>query len=321
MPWIKLEDTFSGHYKLVRLSKKLGVGIPQAAGHLAILWTWALRYCPDGDVSAFGREEVEHYALWDGKPGKFYQSMVESRLIDITENGAEIHDWMDYAGAYINTIKRKKKHREKRKINNLEEKRDVPVPSRETQEGHTEGRGGDVVDKIRLEKNRSDQINGSLPNGKLLSRSEKSRDRSAVVHKHSDKKKSQVDAKRANYSQDVQEVYQHWRAYHPQAAPKLIAESPEYRLIADRLREGSSTEHLREAIDGCHKTPHNIGLNDRGKKYLGVKLIFRDASQVERFIENNRDPTIGSIVTERDLRNHQAGENFVRWAEGLEEGI
>jgi len=44
------------------------------------------------------------------------------------------------------------------------------------------------------------------------------------------------------------------------------------------------------AIDGCHKTPHNLGDNDRNQKFLGLELIMRSSDQVIRFLENAKNP-------------------------------
>jgi len=88
----------------------------------------------------------------------------------------------------------------------------------------------------------------------------------------------------------VDRVVEHYRTYHPKALPNVKSTSKEYRRIRDRLNEGYTVEQLCEAIDGCHKTPHNLGENDRGQKYLGLELIVRTASHVDRFIENNTNP-------------------------------
>jgi hypothetical protein len=85
---------------------------------------------------------------------------------------------------------------------------------------------------------------------------------------------------------EVDAVVEHYRKHHPQARPG----KKERDKIKERLVDKFSVGDLCEAIDGCHKTPHNLGENERGEKYLSLELIVRTASQVTRFIENNRNP-------------------------------
>ena len=82
----------------------------------------------------------------------------------------------------------------------------------------------------------------------------------------------------------------HYRTYHPTTLPKLRSGAKEYKAVRARLEEGHTVADLCEAIDGCHKTPHNLGANERGSKYLGLELICRTSDQVTRFIEANRNP-------------------------------
>jgi len=96
--------------------------------------------------------------------------------------------------------------------------------------------------------------------------------------------------KQPDRSADVAAVVKHYRTYHPRALPNVTSKAKEYRQIVDRFKEGYTVADLCEAIDGCHKTPHNLGQNDRGTKYLDLELIVRSASHVNRFIENNRSP-------------------------------
>lgn len=87
-------------------------------------------------------------------------------------------------------------------------------------------------------------------------------------------------------SGEVDEVVRHWQKVHPRA----VAGAKERKLIAARLKDGYAAADLCEAIDGMHKTPHNLGHNDRNTKYLTLEIAMRDSSQVSRFIANNRDP-------------------------------
>lgn len=322
MPYTQLDATFHGHRKIHRVAKDLGIPDAYAAGLLANIWSWAIGHAVDGDLSKLYADEIAKIAMWDGDENLLIESLIKHELLT---QCFQIHDWMDYVGQYIKARDRKKKYRKKQaetpKINNLDGKGDVPETSRVTVLGHTQGRSRAVLEEKRGEERKGEEKIKGFTNVKPLCRSQNEQHTEGVLHKTSDKKKSGVDVLRGKYAKDVCSVYEHWRGYHPRSAPKLIAESQEYRLIADRLREGSSVSTLCEAIDGCHKTPHNLGINDRGKKYLGLHVIFKSASQVERFVQNNNDPRIGAVINEKELRSNQAGENFVDWAKSLPEGI
>lgn len=98
---------------------------------------------------------------------------------------------------------------------------------------------------------------------------------------------SQANADRADVSEQVCKVFDHYRTHHPKAHKSPQRASKEWKAIAARLSEGSSVDELCEAIDGCHKTPHNLGQNDRQQAYLGLELIMRNGDQVARFMEAN----------------------------------
>jgi hypothetical protein len=71
-----------------------------------------------------------------------------------------------------------------------------------------------------------------------------------------------------------------------------LPKSKEWKLIEDRMKEGYTPEDLCSAIDGCHKTPNNLGKNETGTKYLDLELIVRDSAHVLRYMENNINPPL-----------------------------
>ena len=58
------------------------------------------------------------------------------------------------------------------------------------------------------------------------------------------------------------------------------------KAINARIKEGYTVEQIKQAIVGCSLTPHNMGKNDNGKKYICLSLICRSGDQIERFIDN-----------------------------------
>ena len=90
----------------------------------------------------------------------------------------------------------------------------------------------------------------------------------------------------------AQEVFKHWQVVmqHPRAR---LDKKRRHRLEA-ALKTGYSVEELKQAIDGCSKTPFNQGQNDRGQRYDDIELILRDASHIDRFIANAVNPPLVS---------------------------
>jgi uncharacterized protein YdaU (DUF1376 family) len=56
--------------------------------------------------------------------------------------------------------------------------------------------------------------------------------------------------------------------------------------VNSRFKEGYTVDQIKQAIDGCANTPHNMGQNDRGELYNDLELICRNGSNVERFAGN-----------------------------------
>lgn len=87
---------------------------------------------------------------------------------------------------------------------------------------------------------------------------------------------------------NVELVFEHWRTEmkHPQA--KL--DDKRRRVIGRALAAGYNVEQLRLAIDGCKRTPWNMGDNPGNTVYDSIELIMRDADHVDRFIRNYHSP-------------------------------
>jgi hypothetical protein len=86
-----------------------------------------------------------------------------------------------------------------------------------------------------------------------------------------------------NIVEQVRLVFEHWQKVmnHPRA--KL---TPERQRKIERSLKNYDAASLCKAIDGCSKTPHNMGKNDRSEVYDDIELILRDASHIERFMRN-----------------------------------
>ena len=60
MAWIELHQNLPAHRKVKKLKRLLKIKTPQAVGHLAMLWLWAVDNAPDGDLSALDPEDIDN---------------------------------------------------------------------------------------------------------------------------------------------------------------------------------------------------------------------------------------------------------------------
>lgn len=97
--WIELHDTARDHPKVTDLADALAIKPVLALGHLCSLWTWTLRFAPDGCLSSFKTSSIERGAQWEGEPGVFVSSAITVGLLEETDNGLTIHDWDDFSGS------------------------------------------------------------------------------------------------------------------------------------------------------------------------------------------------------------------------------
>jgi len=94
--------------------------------------------------------------------------------------------------------------------------------------------------------------------------------------------------------------------------PKAKLDDKRKQRIAKALQH-YSVDECQLAIEGCSRTPHNMGENDNKQKYDGIELIFRDAEHVERFINNAYNlPVYTKPATQRTAqrRNNFEGNDF-----------
>jgi hypothetical protein len=101
MAWLEIHQEVVRHRKTKRLARLLGVGRPQAVGHLIFLWTWAFDYAPSGDLSAFEGVEIAEESGWEGDPETFVSALQSSGYMDGDMEHWYLHDWEVYAGRLL----------------------------------------------------------------------------------------------------------------------------------------------------------------------------------------------------------------------------
>lgn len=282
MAWRKLEDTFYDSPKLNRLARHLAVNKAQAAGHLALLWSWALRHAPDGDLSKYDIEDIEDAVSWSGERGAFLQACATAKLVDVIPNdqnvnqGSEcntvpndkyvIHNWMSRGGSYAESQRKQLSRKRNQPCNNLSGTvRDNP------------GQSGNV--RSRIEEKRIKHTCGVEP----------------IAQTTNDPKSN----KAPSVNGDVDRVWQHYRIHHPRSPKVLKSSRKEYRLIKQRLEDFDAAT-LQRAIDGYHRSPFHTGANDRGRRYLSLDLMLRDISHVQAGLDF-AEPVTGGNGSKRLL--------------------
>jgi hypothetical protein len=104
-------------------------------------------------------------------------------------------------------------------------------------------------------------------------------------------------------------VFGHWQKVMGRQDAKPI--DKRRRAVAARLREGYTVEQLKLAVDGCARTPHNMGANDQHRRFDDLELICRNGAQVERFISNATGPPATAavrVLTAEDRKNLYADQ-------------
>ena len=101
--WTVSETTMGKNMKFLRLSRTLGINLPQTIGHLTLLWHCILEMKEDGNITGWKDEDIEHYAQWDGEAGKFAKALFKEdhRFIDKIDGNTLSHDWIETAGRYL----------------------------------------------------------------------------------------------------------------------------------------------------------------------------------------------------------------------------
>jgi len=119
----------------------------------------------------------------------------------------------------------------------------------------------------------------------------------------------------------VRDVFDHWRNVMGKGSAKLT--NDRRNKIMSRIREGYTKDDLIKAIDGCSRSDWNMGRDPKsnGKFYNELELIFRNGTNVEKFIANldqqkNQDSNTVPIDKKSDrqvVRESLRDINNINW--------
>jgi DNA-binding transcriptional MerR regulator len=82
---------------------------------------------------------------------------------------------------------------------------------------------------------------------------------------------------------DAREIFEHWQVELDH--PRSVFDIKRRQRIAARLKEGFTVEDLKQVCKGVKNSPWHMGENPSQTKYDSINVIYRDAEQVEKFLE------------------------------------
>ena len=278
LPWLQVDqDAFE---RGVELAAVLGIDEAQAVGHLVMLWRWALSRPADATLTGVvmgvtAVAQIEAGARWRGTRGALVEALCELGLVEVEGAQHRVKGLERYRGQ----LEKRAQDRE-RKAN--------PRPNTDGAGIPTEGAGvPSEFQRTALGKSGQTQMQMQKEEQQLPLSTEPPVDRAVVV-------------------------FEHWRKVMGKNA-RTAFDSKRRKAVEARLNDGYSVEDLLRAIEGCSRTPHNMGQNDRGERFDDLELICRDAAHVDRF--RATAAATGPSAPVRD--DHEALLEAVEIAKGL----
>lgn len=135
-----------------------------------------------------------------------------------------------------------------------------------------------------------------------LSDSALEQDASTLLDQRQRQRRDREETEKSRGEQ-INVVFDHWIAVMNKPRARLTKER-KAKVIA-RLKD-YSIDDLKQAIDGCARSPHHMGQNDTGTIYDDLELICRDGKHVEQFRDN-----IGKAIPQDvNSKNYQATRDF-----------
>lgn len=97
MAWIESHTVLLRHRKVLLLATDLNVTPVAIVGHLHVLWHAILEQQEDGDLRDWPDEMIAQAAAYTGDARAFVLALQSRKWLD----GKIVHDWIEYAGRYL----------------------------------------------------------------------------------------------------------------------------------------------------------------------------------------------------------------------------
>lgn len=115
MAWIESHTVLLRHRKVLQLATDLSMPPVQIIGHLHALWHTVLEQAEDGNLTDWPNQMIAHAAAYSGDADVFVSCLQSRKWLD----GKVVHDWLNYAGRYLQVKYRTGNPRKLRQIYKL----------------------------------------------------------------------------------------------------------------------------------------------------------------------------------------------------------
>lgn len=117
----------------------------------------------------------------------------------------------------------------------------------------------------------------------------------------------EVTKKVIRFVKEAEAVFDHWKLTWD--SPRSIFDDKRKKIVKSALKAGHSVEDLKEAIEGMHNCPHNLGQNDQGVVYNRIGIVLKDADSIDRFrrmYETPPIPNTGGMTIDQSIADGMA---------------
>lgn len=105
-------------------------------------------------------------------------------------------------------------------------------------------------------------------------------------------------------SKEENDIFAYWRTVAGKSGAQFTAERR--GKVRTRLREGYSVAKIKQAIDYVCNNPWHTGANPEGKKYVDLDLICRNATQLEKYIDQAQDAGVARVDSGESTEKSEA---------------
>lgn len=116
LPWIKVWTRVTGHPKVQRLEKELG--IKDALGIVVRLWAWTADYSPEGEIPESEAIAAARFARGDAtRRGDVLAALRCVGFLDKTPTGYRVHDWHEMQTVHVDAEEKRRAQAAERQRN------------------------------------------------------------------------------------------------------------------------------------------------------------------------------------------------------------
>jgi len=117
--------------------------------------------------------------------------------------------------------------------------------------------------------------------------------------------------------ENIKTIFSYWRDCMGKPKAKFLKERK--ACIKARIKEGFTVDQIKQAVDGCKKSPHHMGKNDSNAVYNDLTLICRKGTMLEWFINNNNSPCERTSNEPQDTKERSIQDDLsdTSWANNV----